>query len=380
MKYIQDTITTNCTGCLICTEKCPKHCIEIKVDSQGFLYPYINKNICIACGLCELSCPSNHPVAFSSATVAYSCWALDKSEHKTSTSGGIASVLSRFFIQNGGVVYGCSYVAEQSRVMHVRIESEDALWRLKGSKYVQSSLEHIKRFLVEDLKNGKKVLFIGTPCQVAGVKRLAGNQIENLFTVDLICHGVPSEKMFFEHVNSLHINRIIDFVSFRESKAYCLKLFSKSEIVYEKNISKKNWCDVYLNAFYKSLIIRKCCFQCPYAKPERVGDLTLGDFWEIERKKNVKQISEDGVSLVLPNTGKGQFLLTSIKNSLYCEERPITDAIDGNDRLTKVSVKTWRTCFFYYLYPYIPFKYAVRISAADWILRNYVKCFVKRKF
>lgn len=378
MKYIPDPITTNCTGCMICKEKCPKQCIEVTTDPQGFLYPRINKDLCIACGLCESSCPSNHSVAFNSATVALSCWSLSESEHKTCTSGGIASVLSRLFLQAGGVVYGCSYIAKQSRVMHIRIDRMNDLWKLKGSKYVQSSLEQIRKILIEDLKKGNKVLFIGTPCQVAGIKRLAGNYIENLITIDLVCHGVPSEKMLFEHIDSLHLGRNIDFVSFRDSNSYCLKLFSKSEMIYEKNISKKNWSDIYLNAFYKSLIIRKCCYLCQYAKSERVGDLTLGDFWGLGKKGVINQNSEDGVSLVLPNTEKGKSLLLGVEKYIYCEKRPVEEAIEGNEHLRKHSIKTWRTHFFYYLYPRIPFKHAVRISAADWILGNYVKRCIKR--
>ncbi len=378
MPDIPTTITAKCTGCSLCAARCPQQCIDMKRDKWGFLTASIDTDHCIGCGLCVTSCPSNNPVELHKAQTAFSSWALDKGEQKSSTSGGFAAVLSRYTIQQGGVVYGCAFLPDGLRFRHVRIDTEEGLAVLKGSKYVQSDLASVIRHLLIDLKQGLQVLFIGTPCQVAGVKRLAGKTSDRLLTVDLVCHGVPSEAMFRSHVTGLRLADHPDRVSFREPRAYALKLFAGDRLLYEGNVSRKNWSDLYMNAFYKSLISRDCCYTCPYATPSRTGDLTIGDFWGIGAKAPLRASTEEGISLVLPNTPKGQETLEVLKEVLYLEERPLAEALEGNDHLLKYSRKTWRTLLFYYLYPRFSFGKAVRISAADWIGKNSVKSFIHR--
>lgn len=378
MPDIPTSITAKCTGCSLCAVRCPQQCIDMKRDTWGFLAACIDADNCIACGLCVSSCPSNNLVEQHKAQTAFSSWAMDEQEHQSSTSGGFASVLSRQVIRDGGVVYGCAFLPEGLRFRHVRIDSEEGLPALKGSKYVQSDLASVIRHILIDLRQGLRVLFIGTPCQVAGVKRLAGKAADRLLTVDLVCHGVPSEAMFCSHVEDLHLADAPDSVSFREPHAYVLKLFAGNRQLYEGNVSRKNWSDLYMNAFYKSLLSRDCCYTCPYATPSRVGDLTIGDFWGIGEKAPLLASTKEGISLILPNTPKGLEAIQQLGDALYLEERPLAEAIEGNDHLSKSSRKTWRTSLFYYLYPRIRFRYAVMVSAADWIGKSSIKNFIFR--
>lgn len=160
-------------------------------DALGHLYPAIDNTKCVDCGLCKKVCPSNHQQTKSTPTLAYAGWDKNEDEYKSSTSGGAASALSRYIIRQGGVVYGCEMSLDLD-VRHIRVENEEDIIKLKGSKYVQSSIRECLKDIKKELRQGKKVLFIGTPCQVAAVKSVVGNNDSNLYTVDLICHGVPS--------------------------------------------------------------------------------------------------------------------------------------------------------------------------------------------
>lgn len=190
-----------CTGCGLCASICPKNSIKmVTIDKLGHLYPQIDQKKCVDCGLCKKKCPSlNTPIQTAPIT-AYAAIAKDNEEYHSSTSGGVASVFSRYIIEKGGVVYGCAVVEDDDVVdiRHIRVDMIDELYRLKGSKYVQSRITKIIPLLKEDIKNGKNVLFVGTPCQCAAIRNLYNKTPDNLYLVDLICHGVPSFKSFKE--------------------------------------------------------------------------------------------------------------------------------------------------------------------------------------
>ena len=181
-----------CTGCGLCVNKCPKSCISMHVDDKlGHIYPIINQSLCIDCGICYNICPTNYPLEKHEPITAYAGWDKNIEEYKSSTSGGAASAISRYIIRKGGVVYGCAMLPGIN-VKHIRITKETEICKLKGSKYVQSNTYNVYNETLKDLKEGKDVLFIGTPCQTAAIKKIAEKHDKNLFTVDLICHGVPS--------------------------------------------------------------------------------------------------------------------------------------------------------------------------------------------
>lgn len=184
-----------CTGCAACVNSCPNDALIMWENEVGHLFPAVDTNKCIECGLCERICPSINEISGKLPNKTFASWAKDINEHNSSTSGGIAAVLSRHMIAKGGIVYGC-VCNPGGLIFHQRIDKESELSKLKGSKYVQSEIGNAFRLVNEDLKRGKQVLFIGTPCQIAGLRNSVKKD-ENLVLVDLVCHGVPPPKASF---------------------------------------------------------------------------------------------------------------------------------------------------------------------------------------
>ena len=195
----------------------------MKADSKGFLYPKIDADVCIECGLCDKVCPfpienqiKRDPVT------AYAAWSVDREIHLSSSSGGAAYVFSKYIIEKGGVVYGCC--ADGLDIRHIRVDKVEELYKLQGSKYVQSDVRGIFSQIKTDLRNSLNVLFFGTPCQVAGLKNYIKHVPENLYLVDLICHGVPSLQMLQDHITDITKGRIVESISFRKGNNYVLNL------------------------------------------------------------------------------------------------------------------------------------------------------------
>ena len=330
MKTICDRIT--CTGCGLCVSQCPVHCITMKPGKLGHLFPVINKKRCIECGLCSKNCPSLNYIEMNPPQCAFAAWSKDDAEYKSSTSGAAASVLSESIIHHGGVVYGCS-VLSGAIVEHIRIDKYQDLYKIKGSKYVQSSILKIIPQIKKDVEDNRLVLFIGTPCQTAAVKKLFLNKPhDNLFTVDLICHGTPSLKSLHKYLKQhVKLNRI-ENIQFRSGNEYIINVYSDNRIIYTSPPRDE---DYYLSSFYDGLSIRDSCHQCIYAKSIRCSDITVGDFWGLGNELSSDNIPEHnyGVSLVLPNTDKGLKLFETVTEKMNAYERPVSEAVSGNDRL-----------------------------------------------
>lgn len=323
-----------CTGCLVCKASCPKKCIQVIINNEGFSYPAINKNQCINCSLCEKKCPALTQSSKSDIKKAYALQIKSSLDLKNSASGGVAFLVGKKVIKKGGVCYGAIYDNELN-VIHSRASNIEELKKQQGSKYVQSDIYQSFSKIKEDCKNGKPVLFIGTPCQVAAVKNYIGNQNKCLYTIDLICHGVPSSKLFKNYI-----------------KWKLKKLKSKKMINYKFRDKTKGWGTNYKaiadkkakfgfameDPYYSDFILAKnyrlSCYECDYAYKERVGDMTIGDYWGIN--KHVKTLPFDeseGVSCVLVNTEKGKELLESIKSESEMVETTIDNAIESNSNL-----------------------------------------------
>ena len=319
-----------CAGCWACYNICPKQCIQMKEGKLLHLYPTINQEKCINCGLCQKVCPSNHPLPSTQPLHTYAAWAKDEQEYKTSTSGGIGACLSKYIIQHNGIVYGCACLPN-AEIKHIRIENESDLPLLKGSKYVQSSINYIYRSVKIDLNNGKTVLFTGTPCQVAGLKLFLRKEYENLYTVDLICHGVPSLKYLQSYLKSKLSIAKSDKITFRDNNNMTLKVSYNNKLVYTYDFWSNRYKDEYYNAFMDGFSYRQSCHSCPYAAPTRVSDITIGDFWGF--KDNIDKPHPNGLSCILCNTEKGYYLLDKIKDTLYIYERELEEAVNGNAQL-----------------------------------------------
>ena len=321
--------------------------------SLEHLYPSIDSITCIDCGLCQKSCPALHPLEQKSPTMCYAAWSKDEVDYKTSTSGGAASVLSHYVISQGGVVYGCAMLPDIA-VKHIRVDKHEDIKRLKGSKYVQSSITEILPLLKQDVNDGKLALFIGTPCQVAAVSRLFKSQPENLLLVDLICHGVPSVDILRKHVHKVAEYPHYDNIIFREN-SYIVVVVVGGRTVYRRPFNKPRFKDWYINTFFDGYTYRESCYQCRYACPERVSDMTIGDFWGLGKKVPAPEIPAhpNGCSVILPLTEKGKLLIKAVSDKMYIYERSVDEAVSGNDQLRQPCPLDKRKMFFRLLFPYI---------------------------
>lgn len=344
-----DTVANvkNCTGCGACFNVCSSKAIKMQADAEGFLFPSINEEQCTKCGLCLKICPAEHPIfEHFQKPVCYAA-AAEEELRDRSSSGAVFSLLAENFLQKGGYVSGAAF-DEDNRVHHIVTNSSEGLQKIRGSKYVQSDTGHCFSEIKKLLREGKLVLFSGTPCQVAGLRAFLQKDYENLLIVDVICHGVPSPLAFEKYVaDFLHKkDEKILSVNFRDKKygwePYCLTVKTNYD-----TYSTNNQKDLFIRAFLENLILRKSCGQCPFARFPRQGDITLGDFWKVEKfSRNLND--GHGTSLVLINSIKGKKYFNAISSKLvFYQKVPIKYAIKGNPSLVSVSVPhSERNCFF----------------------------------
>lgn len=370
-----------CTGCGLCVVRCPKQCISMENRLLGHVYPIINQNSCIDCGLCKKVCPSLHESENKYPLSAYAVWAKDSDDYKTSTSGGAASVITNYILLNGGVVYGCA-VLSKVNISHIRIDDIKDAYKLKGSKYVQSTIVNILPQVAQDIKNGKKVLFTGTPCQVAAVKRMFKTIPDNLYLVDLICHGVPSNRWLIDYIKkNLNIDiRTITTIKFRTLTAYQMCIYNKKNLLYtSKSLLQYRYENLYMDTFIDGFTNRESCYNCPYAKPERISDITIGDFWGLGKTIDDSYIPEHkyGISCMMPITVKGQKLLEAVKDNMNIFERPVKEAINGNDQLRHPKNKDWRIRLFRQICKYTTISFSYNLSMADKIVKYKLKKILK---
>lgn len=315
---IKITDKANCTGCTACYNICPKQSITMQSDHEGFLYPLVDDKTCIECGLCEKVCPVINYESTSKNEVisAYAAHHKNKDTWYLSSSGGAFSSIVEYIYAKGGVVYGAAY-NDEFQVCHERAESKDEALKFRGSKYSQSALYDVFKAVKNDLILGKLVLFSGTPCQIAGLQSFLRKDYENLLTVDLICHCVPSPKVFKDYIK--YIERKY------QKKIVHINMKDKTEgwpvqsprIYFDDGTSLFGEYDSFLweKIFYSYLAVRPSCHKCKFANLNRVGDITIGDYWRVE-KIHPEFNHPNGVSLVLVNTDKGHKCFTCISDSL----------------------------------------------------------------
>lgn len=324
-----------CTGCAACLNACTHSAITMTTDTEGFLTPNVDNSKCVECKLCEKACPVISPLqdkGFMNPR-AYAVWS--EPDRKVSSSGGAFSAFTRYVLQQGGVVFGAAF-DEELHCKHIEIQDIDGLTSLRGSKYVQSEIGDTFAQVRNHLRADRKVLFCGTPCQVAGLKNFLRKPYPNLLTLDLICHGVPSDAVFQGYLKKISSRFAADVegYEFRDrdgwGKAPSVSVCGKFRRIYGVDA-------LYMEAFNASAIFRKCCYQCPYSSIPRVGDCTLGDFWGIGRYGNpFKHDTMKGVSLVLANTEQGKAAIHQLADC-YIEERTLEEALIENHNLKKAS-------------------------------------------
>lgn len=340
-----------CTGCGLCASLCAKKSITMKsIDYFGHLYPVVDKDSCVDCGLCRKICPTLHIQPQNNPLQCFAAWSKDEDDYRSSTSGGASSVLSHYIINCGGVVYGCAMLPNVE-VKHVRITNQENLKMLKGSKYVQSDITDVLPLLKKDVKDGLEVLFIGTPCQCAAVKSIFKEQPENLYIVDLVCHGVPSLQFLHEHVKKVVGTIHADAVKFRDGTGIYVVVVVDGEIRYKQTLKGPRYADLYINTFFDGHTFRDSCYTCRYACTKRAFDITIGDFWGLGREISASEIPEHkyGCSVMLPTSKKGQELLKAVSPLMNLYPRDIEEAVRGNAQLRFPFRKTRRIKIFRWL-------------------------------
>lgn len=367
-----------CTGCEACSNGCAHSAITMQPDSSGYKYPVIDESRCTDCGLCQKFCPSltlhlrHYPMQSLAVTTK------DEAETLSCASGGAATLLSRSIIQQCGVVYGCNG-NDIRNVHHTRISTMEDIDLLKGSKYVQSAINNTYRQVRDDLRSGIKVLFIGTPCQVAGLYGfLRYKEYKNLFTADLVCHGVPSQQMLNDNIDLYTVKKGDECrVSFREKVCQCVntKHNTMYSITYGWFFQKQPYVsdtlfrpykkDPYMLGFISGLTFRPNCYECRYASAARVADLTLSDYWGLADNAGFEK--GKGVSNILVNTLQGQILWNQTKVDAIYKERPLIEAICGNGQLLAPSSRHPEHNRFVKLYPSIGFREAVEVCSKSYL-------------
>lgn len=328
----------NCTGCHACYSVCAKSAIEMKANDEGFLYPEIDKAKCVECGLCEKVCPALNPLKKENEdTKAYAAVNKDEKIRLESSSGGIFTAIAEKVIGEGGVVFGAKF-ADDFSVVHSFTDTKEGLADFRGSKYLQSVIGESYKDCKKFLESGRKVLFTGTPCQVQGLKKYLGKEYENLFCMDIICHGVPSNKVWQNYIDFiLQKNRKDRFelakTSFRRKnegwKKFSLSFTFRNDSEYSETQMKGWW----MLTFNRNIMMRSSCYDCPAKGNQIVSDITVGDFWGIE--KYLQDFDDNGTSIIFVNTQKGAKFLKQIERNLCLQEIKDYDAELYNTQLIK---------------------------------------------
>lgn len=320
-----------CNACSACVNICPKNAISMKEDVRGFLYPDIDESACINCGMCEKVCSLGYSFRQTNEPEILAGMAADEIR-AIASSGGMFPILAEYMIEQGGYVVGAAF-SDDFSVRHIVVDKKEDLTKLYGSKYLQSNTGYVYRDVKDLLDRNKSVLFSGTPCQCAGLKTFLQKEYENLILIDLICSGVPSYKLFEKYLREQGICiQDINSINFRGKQNgwnydFCLTIDTK-EKTHVTPFSQSS----YLNLFNNGISIRNSCYNCDFAKINRAGDITLGDFWEIE-SIDPELNDKKGVSLVLVNTLKGSALLDKIKEKVFLKQEQVDNLIYIQPRL-----------------------------------------------
>ncbi len=330
---INITNPADCCGCTACASICPKGAITMNPDALGFLYPDVNISICVECGLCEKVCSFNENYdksLNSDKPDAYGARHKDMSEVMKSRSGAVFVALSDYILEAGGVVYGAGY-KDHFRIAHKRATTKLERDEFRGSKYVQSDLTGVFKQVKDDLHNGLMVLFSGTPCQTSGLNSFVGAKLrENLFLVDIVCHGVPGPYLWRDYLKYLEDKQgdTISVVNFRDKEEFGWSAHKETFVFVGGGANKV----IFADTFYKPIMFRHSCGNCYFCNTRRPSDITLADYWGWEKTGSDINSDNKGLNLVLLNTRKGRLLFSKIINKLEIIKAPLETYMQPNLR------------------------------------------------
>ena len=333
----------NCTGCMACVDACPVKCICSITKKDGFKFPSIDGSKCISCGKCYSVCPVEVQAKHKEEQHLFAAYSTDPFIKNRGSSGGVFELLARYFLGQGYYICGAAF--EGTTLKHRVISSVETLTPLLKSKYVQSDMEKIYNDVLELLKKGEKVFYCGTPCQVSALINCIPKPLKtNLFTADIICHGVPSQKVFDEYIKMLeqkHGGKISDFSfrikdnKYKHAHGYSYRVTKNGKVTIINGIYTES---SFYNAFKNYLFFRESCYNCQYATLQRVSDITLADFWGIE-KYDFNGSTDTGVSMIITNTRNGREVFSAVQENVVRKEFPIQCGIDSNCCLTHSTQK-----------------------------------------
>ncbi len=352
-KTVEEINATQCTGCGLCSKKCPKSCISMKENAEGFRVPDINNDLCVSCGVCFNICPATaaSDKLYNKNERKYFCGIIaDEETLVKSSSGGVFAVLAKHIISKGGYVCGCVYNSDTEAV-HIVSNKEEDVERMYGSKYVQSRAEQVYPEIRALLDEDKTVMFTGTACQIAAIRLYLGKEYDKLYCVEILCHGVPSPgffRLYKEHLQKKLGGEIKD-IRFRDKRRDGWGSEHRTCIIYEKNgriKEKRPILPAYFSSFFYGLNLRESCYNCKFAESERVADMTIGDFWGSWQKYG-KRFNE-GISVVCVSSKKGDELADEISSKFkFFEYLAESEAIASNDNFTHpVKRPKERTAFY----------------------------------
>jgi len=344
---IKTIAKSDCCGCLACCNICPNGSMTMKADTEGFLYPEVDMTNCLNCNLCEKACPIFKPKPNNDWTISYAAQNKDKQQRMNSSSGGIFRLLAEEVISQNGVVFGAKF-ADDFSVIHDYTDSLDGIAKFQGSKYVQSNIGRSYSIAKGFLEAGRITLFTGTPCQIAGLHSYLGKYYENLLTQDIICHGVPSPKVWKAYLD-YHRKKAgaeITEIAFRNKKTG----WHEFQLVFTfddgKKYEQKFYNDPYMNGFLCNTFLRPSCSKCHFKTIHRYSDLTLADFWGVE-KIAPDMDDNQGTSLVMLHTSKGVSFFKAIEKRIAYKVVELDQALLYNAPAYKSSVpNSCRDVFF----------------------------------
>ena len=350
-------------------------------DKEGFLCPEVDTEYCDNCGACRRVCPivqlRSTDDAF--ATEVYACWNKDEDIRFQSASGGAFSALAQHVLSCGGVVFGAAF-DEDMRVKHVAVHRKEELWKLRSTKYVQSDVGLSYQVVRELLQKERKVLFTGTPCQVAAISALLGKEHGNLFLCDIICKGVPSPGLFAKYVKQLETYYGAKLININVRHKLIDWEFPSSVALFDDGQKRvlKGPSDSFMNGYRNYYTLRTCCYNCPFASVSRFGDITLADFWGIGDLAPFQHSTRNGVSLILVNTDKGRRLVKSSSDRLYLEERTLAEAKNKQPHMAKSLRKPKTRDGFFADYQMLEYEALARKHLVDKGAKGLVKRVVPR--
>lgn len=343
---------SQCCGCMACVDICPRNAVVIKTDAEGFLYPYVRQDHCVNCGRCKDVCPLPRKDAGELPGKYFAAQAKNERLREVSTSGGVFPVLAEAVLEQGGMVYGAGF-DNTMRVVHQRAVSRDELEHLKRTKYVQSSTAGIFCRVQQDLKMGKQVLFIGTPCQSYALQRFLQKDYSNLLLVDLICYGVPSPgiwERYTAYLEKKHHGKLTEF-QFRDKRG-CDNGHTVSYRIGGKEYVEKYSNSPFVSMYFSNHMLRPSCYTCPFTTVKRSSDITIGDFWG--NGKITKQMDDGmGTSLVMLRSKRGVELWESIRERFDHIECSLEEAVQP--RLISPTPQPSKRRLFLLLYRRLPF-------------------------